>query len=222
MDELRIGDAEREDALRKLGDHLAAGRLDIDEHSERSSRILAARTRGDVRTVFADLPAPHPDLGYPVPASAGDAPPERARRRHRPSRRRSRGSAVRTFAGELTAVIWIVSIVFLVATRVGWWVILVRSPIPRCSPHGARRPGITDADLHRPSRRSSRTRTPELVAGSGQRPQSPPAGFRPTYSSWSGSQGGEPSEPHLSCVGPVSCGGRPSTGTYARTRSTPE
>jgi uncharacterized protein DUF1707 len=125
MDELRIGDAEREDALRKLGDHLAAGRLDIDEHSERSSRILAARTRGDVRTVFADLPAPHPDLGYPVPASAGDAPPERARRRHRPSRRRSRGSAVRTFAGELTAVIWIVSIVFLVATRVGWWVILV-------------------------------------------------------------------------------------------------
>jgi Domain of unknown function (DUF1707) len=125
MDDVRIGDSEREDGLHKLGEHLAHGRLDIDEHSERSSRILAARTRGDLRAVFADLPPPHPDLEHSLPATTADTTPSRtgAADRH-PSTRRGRGAAVRAFAGELTAVVWVVSIVFLLA-RVGWWVILV-------------------------------------------------------------------------------------------------
>jgi Domain of unknown function (DUF1707) len=125
MDELRVGDAEREDALRQLGEHLAAGRLDIDEHSERSSRILASRTRGEIRAVFADLPPPHPELDK-LPATRQTGAPQRGQRgRRRPSTTRSRGTAVRAFFGELTGVVWIVSIIAMITTGVGWWVLLV-------------------------------------------------------------------------------------------------
>jgi Flp pilus assembly protein TadB len=60
---LRIGDAEREDAARELGEHYAQGRLTTEEHAERFERIWAARTRGELGPVFADLPGrygPHP------------------------------------------------------------------------------------------------------------------------------------------------------------------
>lgn len=55
-DQLRIGDAERERATAELGDHYAEGRLSTEEHAERLDRIWAARTRGELGTVFADLP----------------------------------------------------------------------------------------------------------------------------------------------------------------------
>ena len=127
MDELRIGDADREDALRKLGEHLGAGRLDIDEHSERSTRIFAARTLADIRKEFVDLPAPHPDLEHMRPATTGDSSAiEHVRPgAGRPSVPQRRGAAIRNFAGDLTAVVWIVSIILMMATQVGWWVILI-------------------------------------------------------------------------------------------------
>ena len=46
--EIRISDAEREDALGKLGEHMSAGRLDIDEYGERSARVATAKTRGEL------------------------------------------------------------------------------------------------------------------------------------------------------------------------------
>lgn len=55
-DQLRIGDAEREQAAAELGEHYAQGRLTTDEHAERLDRIWAARTRGDLAPVFRDLP----------------------------------------------------------------------------------------------------------------------------------------------------------------------
>jgi hypothetical protein len=60
---MRIGDTERESALAALGEHMSAGRLDIDEYGERSARIAAAKTRGELVGLFGDLPAPHPDFG---------------------------------------------------------------------------------------------------------------------------------------------------------------
>lgn len=54
--QLRIGDAEREQAQAALGEHYAAGRLDHDEYSERLDRIWAARTRAELDPLFADLP----------------------------------------------------------------------------------------------------------------------------------------------------------------------
>lgn len=68
-DELRIGTQEREDAVRALGDHFADGRIPVDEYEERVGAALEARTRADLRPLFADLPAPHPVFMTPPPAA---------------------------------------------------------------------------------------------------------------------------------------------------------
>ncbi|MBW4716181.1 DUF1707 SHOCT-like domain-containing protein [Saccharothrix obliqua] len=65
--DIRIGDAEREDALRLLGEHLAEGRLAVDEYGDRSARVTTARTRGELLALFADLPAPRPVFGAVPP-----------------------------------------------------------------------------------------------------------------------------------------------------------
>jgi hypothetical protein len=71
--EMRLGDAERDEAIARLSEHYAAGRLDKDEFDERSDAVWTAKTQGDLRPVFADL-----------------APPVRQRPRgHRPWGRRS-------------------------------------------------------------------------------------------------------------------------------------
>lgn len=80
---LRIGTAEREEATRALGEHFAAGRLTTAEYEQRVSGVIEARTRADVRPLFADLPEPHPlflsraaelqpapDAPLPVPATS--------------------------------------------------------------------------------------------------------------------------------------------------------
>jgi TM2 domain-containing membrane protein YozV len=71
-EEIRVGTAERESAVQTLGDHFAAGRLGTDEYEERVSLALEAKTRGDLRPLFRDLPEPYP---------AFMAPPARARQR---------------------------------------------------------------------------------------------------------------------------------------------
>jgi Domain of unknown function (DUF1707)/Cell wall-active antibiotics response 4TMS YvqF len=53
---LRVSDAERDQTLRVLGEHAAVGRLTLDELEERSSRALAAKTRGELATLTGDLP----------------------------------------------------------------------------------------------------------------------------------------------------------------------
>lgn len=73
-DALRIGTAEREDAMRVLGEHFSAGRLEIDEYEQRAGAVAQAVTRGDLRSLFADLPAPYPPFMAP-PVWA--APPPR-------------------------------------------------------------------------------------------------------------------------------------------------
>jgi hypothetical protein len=53
----RIGDAEREQAAEDLRAHLLAGRLTADEFEQRLGVVTAARTRGEILTVSADLPS---------------------------------------------------------------------------------------------------------------------------------------------------------------------
>jgi len=65
-DELRIGTQEREDAARALGEHFADGRIPVDEYEERVGQVFEARTRADLRPLFADLPAPHPAFMTPA------------------------------------------------------------------------------------------------------------------------------------------------------------
>ena len=51
---VRVGTAEREQAAAALGDHFAAGRLELDEYDERVSRVYAAKTAADLIVREAD------------------------------------------------------------------------------------------------------------------------------------------------------------------------
>ncbi len=62
MGNVRVGDRERESAQAALAEHLAAGRLELDEFAQRVDRCLAARTRRELLALFDDLPQPLPDL----------------------------------------------------------------------------------------------------------------------------------------------------------------
>jgi hypothetical protein len=79
-DDLRIGDAERDEVMTALREHFAQGRLTHAELDERLDGTLAARTAGDLRRVIADLPvppAPRP-VEYDHRWAGGWAPPPRA------------------------------------------------------------------------------------------------------------------------------------------------
>jgi hypothetical protein len=73
MSEIRVGDAEREQAASALGDHYAAGRLDPTEYAERLDAAWSARTRADLTVLFTDLPpaAPQPAPGFGATAGRG-------------------------------------------------------------------------------------------------------------------------------------------------------
>jgi Domain of unknown function (DUF1707) len=85
---VRIGDAERDEVLNALQEHLAAGRLDVDEYEQRAERVVAARYAEDLDELLDDLPptdaqrerqrrqAPRPPqwrgwLPFPVPLMIG-------------------------------------------------------------------------------------------------------------------------------------------------------
>ncbi|WP_053737481.1 DUF1707 domain-containing protein [Nocardia sp. NRRL S-836] len=65
--DIRIGDAERSQALQVLGEHMSAGRIDVNEYGERSAKITTAKTRGELLALFYDLPDPRPQFGVPTP-----------------------------------------------------------------------------------------------------------------------------------------------------------
>jgi len=65
---VRASDAEREAVAARLNAAVGEGRLTLAEFSDRIGAVYAARTRGDLVPVVADLPA-----GTPAPAPAGQA-----------------------------------------------------------------------------------------------------------------------------------------------------
>jgi hypothetical protein len=56
--DIRLSDAERDQAVAELGEHFQAGRLTQEEFDERSGRALQARTGRDLAGLFTDLPRP--------------------------------------------------------------------------------------------------------------------------------------------------------------------
>ena len=66
--DIRASDAERERVATLVRDHAAEGRLDMEELDDRLKRAYAARTRGELRALTADLPAPraHRPPGPPL------------------------------------------------------------------------------------------------------------------------------------------------------------
>lgn len=57
---MRIGNQQREEAIRALNDHFAAGRIEIGEYEQRVAYASAAQTITELGSLFADLPHPHP------------------------------------------------------------------------------------------------------------------------------------------------------------------
>lgn len=121
---MRIGDTERESALAALGEHMSAGRLDIDEYGERTARVSAAKTRGELLDLFTDLPEPHPTFGSvsgppPRPAQPVQQEPGPVRPMPQgvPLSQRLMGAAVPVAA--ILAVVLFFGVIHL------WWVFLL-------------------------------------------------------------------------------------------------
>jgi hypothetical protein len=76
---VRVGDQEREDAVRRLGEHYEAGRLTAEEHTERIGAALQAKTAAELSALFADLPGEKAEArseeGAQRPPWAGQRPP---------------------------------------------------------------------------------------------------------------------------------------------------
>jgi hypothetical protein len=62
---IRVSDADREQAVVSLRGHLLAGRLTLDEFSERVENALRARVGGDLARIQEDLPAASPAAARP-------------------------------------------------------------------------------------------------------------------------------------------------------------
>ncbi|MEU8638751.1 DUF1707 domain-containing protein [Amycolatopsis sp. NPDC048633] len=60
MSDIRLSDAERQDALDVLEEHVRSGRLDIDEFGTRSAKVTAAKRVSELVPLFDDLPSPRP------------------------------------------------------------------------------------------------------------------------------------------------------------------
>ncbi|WP_007027702.1 DUF1707 SHOCT-like domain-containing protein [Saccharomonospora iraqiensis] len=75
--EYRLSDAERQEALDALSEHVRSGRLDLVEFDQRSAKVGAAIFRRDLEPLFADLPDPRPEVLRAERAAARPAPEER-------------------------------------------------------------------------------------------------------------------------------------------------
>ena len=113
--QLRISDQNRESALSALGEHMTAGRIDIDEYGERSARITAAKTRGELGEIFADLPAPHPR--YDDVPQAVTAPEPAREPAPAPPRTPDGWNGGQRFVAAFLPLVWIATIA-LIATGV--------------------------------------------------------------------------------------------------------
>ncbi|WP_284748044.1 DUF1707 SHOCT-like domain-containing protein [Amycolatopsis sp. RTGN1] len=115
--QLRISDQNRESALSALGEHMSAGRIDIDEYGERSARITAAKTRGELVELFADLPAPHPRYeDAPQAVTAPEPAPTAQPVPRRPGTPDSWSGGQR-FVAAFVPLVWI-AVIALIATGV--------------------------------------------------------------------------------------------------------
>ncbi|MGS0686156.1 DUF1707 SHOCT-like domain-containing protein [Nakamurella sp. GG22] len=120
---LRIGDAERNSAMDALGEHLSSGRIDLDEFGTRSAQVSQARTVGDLRELFVDLPAPHPTLPGP-PAPAADRLPV-GRPAAPPARQDDPRTPAQRMASFALAASGILAAVLFFALHLPWYIFLL-------------------------------------------------------------------------------------------------
>jgi hypothetical protein len=68
---IRVSDADRTEVTDRLSVHFGEGRLTQAEFDERAAQAVNAKTRGDLRGLFDDLPEPAP-LGNPGVSVRGE------------------------------------------------------------------------------------------------------------------------------------------------------
>jgi hypothetical protein len=125
---LRIGNDERDAAIKALDEHLNAGRLDAEEYGQRVAQASTARTREGIDELFVDLPAPHP-FGAPAPPPSwgigriGPAARPRVVADQAWRRFSTQGLVVRVLALVLAAIVVIVAIPFAVVGAVLFFVV---------------------------------------------------------------------------------------------------
>jgi hypothetical protein len=116
---LRVSDAERRAVADRLAEHFSDGRLDQAEFDERVGQAMNAKTRGDLRGLFDDLPEPGmPGVSLPGAPGAPGAPGEMSSRH---GRRRGYGNRLMAFA--LVVVITAAAAETVVHMTVPWlWI----------------------------------------------------------------------------------------------------
>lgn len=119
---LRIGDAEREQAAAELGEHYAQGRLTMEEHAERLDQIWAARTRGELTPIFGDLPSRFGQAppAYPTVASLS------GRRWSGPPRRRGIPGPLMVVLAVLVVFTVVTHLPLILLGLVLWWFLIAR------------------------------------------------------------------------------------------------
>jgi Domain of unknown function (DUF1707) len=155
--EPRIGDADRDQAVAFLQEHMAQGRIDTSEFDDRMSRALKAKTASELAILFDDLPEPRPPSA--ADSTAYQAPPwQQATQRtfeippwqrtpaaspgiahhvHPAVPERSKGDTV---IAAVTAGSWLAVILFCFATSWSyWWLMFI--PIFISSIAGSMRKG---------------------------------------------------------------------------------
>jgi hypothetical protein len=121
---IRIGNEERTAAMAALDEHLAQGRLDVEEYGERSAKAANAVLAADLAGLFTDLPAPHPALPgasampAPTPADGIPAVPHPERPSEKPN------ASLERWGPRLVAASPIVALLLFLITR-QWWVFLL-------------------------------------------------------------------------------------------------
>jgi Domain of unknown function (DUF1707) len=121
---IRIGNDERAAAMAALDEHLAQGRLNVEEYGERSAAAANAVLASELTALFTDLPAPHPTLPgaaalpAPTPADGMPAVPHPERPSERP------GAVLEKWGPRLVAASPIIALLLFLVTR-QWWVFLL-------------------------------------------------------------------------------------------------
>jgi len=114
--DMRLSDAEREQAAADLGEHYAQGRITTEEHRERLDQIWAARTRRELGPIFADLPG----RSFPPRATTAARPAAP----HRPGWRRIPPPLLALFV--VLAVVAAVTHLPLILIGIGLWFLFSR------------------------------------------------------------------------------------------------
>jgi len=147
---MRVSDAERAQVADRLARHFADGRLDQVEFDERVSRAMAAKTVGDLRGLFDDLP----DLPGDIPDdNADDTRADGFQPGHAPGMSPTHGCAAARRGGPLRRPVRTALLVVLIlaAANIAWhmvafwvtplvWLVVIAALIVALSRHH-HRPG---------------------------------------------------------------------------------